>query len=83
MRFLVFRYDAFYPGGAFNDLEGAFETLVEAQQWATDDYTSFGPQITEIYDTQTGQWWRRRGLGPWGDPKEGHEATVMRGSFIC
>lgn len=51
-RFLLFEYDAYYPGGASSELTGCFPTLDAAHDEA--DKSRY--DCAEIYDTWTGEW---------------------------
>jgi hypothetical protein len=48
-RFLVFKYDNFYPCGGTNDLQGSFDSLSEATDFAN-GHEPYRFDYFEIYD---------------------------------
>ena len=48
-KYIVFRYNSYYPSGALDDIAGSFDTLEEAKKLANKDYSEFG----EVVDRDT------------------------------
>jgi hypothetical protein len=52
--YILFMYDAYYPGGGSSDEKGRFDTLEEARVFAESPENAM--DCYEILDLQTGEW---------------------------
>ena len=61
--FLLFTFNAYYPGGGSSDFAGAFETFDAAA--APDAIAAYEMgEFREIYDVRAGKWFREN-AGEW------------------